>query len=107
MPARSLRNIFTKHFFFYLDPCESVCKNGADCQIHGEDVTCECLDGYSGNMCENGLFNKIASFYKILTETLILIYNRMGQLSYRLDQLLRDLSSDSVFIIAGFNSRSR
>ena len=36
---------------------ENVCKNGGSCSRHVNDYSCECLPGFSGYLCEEGMAN--------------------------------------------------
>ena len=38
-------------------PCDvNPCQNDGTCTPDGEDFTCQCQSGFTGDMCENGTF---------------------------------------------------
>ena len=46
-------NVPTYTICLILDICDPACENGGTCTAPD---TCECLAGYSGDRCENGMF---------------------------------------------------
>ena len=42
--------------------CDTSCENGGTCTAPD---TCECLDGYSGDQCENGMIYLLYEYFHV------------------------------------------
>ena len=60
-------------FFSSVNPCDSSpCKNGASCQSGNGKFSCECVEGFEGDTCEEkGTIKYRFSFKFIITDKCI------------------------------------
>ena len=58
---------------------ENICENGGTCSRHVNDYSCDCPAGYSGILCDEGLFGNATNVVKRVNFMKFIILNICAQ----------------------------